>query len=63
MYLLEGSPVSQADLENAGVSTAKCVIVMKDPRYTRSSFVFVMIGCLCYWRWYYGVGGVVDGER
>lgn len=32
VYLLEGSPVSQSDLENAGVRTAKAVLVMKDPR-------------------------------
>lgn len=32
VYLLVGSPVSQSDLENAGVSTAKAVLVMKDPR-------------------------------
>eukprot|EP00752_Nemacystus_decipiens_P013364 g11833.t1 len=35
VYLLVGSPVSQSDLENAGVSTAKAVLVMKDPRSTR----------------------------
>ena len=32
VYLLVGSPVSRSDLENAGVSTAKAVLVMKDPR-------------------------------
>lgn len=30
---MEGSPVSHMDLENAGVRTAKVVLVMKDPRW------------------------------
>lgn len=32
VYLLEGEAVSQSDLENAGVRTAKAVLVMKDPK-------------------------------
>lgn len=32
VFLLEGSCVSYADLENAGIRTAKTVLVMKDPR-------------------------------
>lgn len=30
---MEGSAVSQSDLENAGVRTAKAVLVMKNLRY------------------------------
>ncbi|CAM9108420.1 unnamed protein product [Discosporangium mesarthrocarpum] len=32
VYLIEGSPVSYRDLENAGVKTARAVLVMKDVR-------------------------------
>ncbi|CAB1119674.1 unnamed protein product [Ectocarpus sp. CCAP 1310/34] len=32
VYLFEGSPVSRTDLENAGVRTAKAVLVMKDSK-------------------------------
>ncbi|CAM9579746.1 unnamed protein product [Scytosiphon promiscuus] len=35
VYLLEGEAVSQSDLENAGVRTAKAVLVMKDPKSKR----------------------------
>ncbi|CAM9798334.1 unnamed protein product [Ectocarpus sp. 12 AP-2014] len=38
VYLFEGSPVSRTDLENAGVRTAKAVLVMKDSKSTRFNY-------------------------
>jgi len=32
VFLMRGSTVSQSDLENAGIRTAKAVLVMKDSK-------------------------------